>query len=327
MNKPTQDNLTFRLPATWEPQDAIVLVWPGKQDQDISEDILELYEALITVLIDYADVVVIAPTDQIESIKERLVLMEVPTEYVYFYDIPVPSINLHSYGPFIVESENQFFILATKGSFSESLYMQKAMPCAHLQHHNIHLSSDAIESDGGANLLVNLQRLCDYNPELTKEDIKKYIQQKIDAENILWVEELLDTNSFIRLCPGNKLVILDCDEKNSFYYEPIQNCKKQLLQQISTSGKAIELVSLPWAGVLSCDGIDYLADYSQFVVINEAVLVPLFDLPSDEDAMEIISEIFPGFDILGFPSISLAILKMSLAKVTQSIPEGVLEPL
>lgn len=328
MNDKVTENKPYRLAACWEPQDAMLLVWPSQDEIAISEDIVELYEALVTVLVDYADVILIAAANEFDAIKERLVLMEVPIEYVYFYDVASTSINVREYGPFVVESENQFTLWAKKKSFSEILYTQKALPCAVLENQAVQLSLNDIESDGGENLLVNLQQLRERNPDLSVASIKEFVQDKIYNNNIIWVDHQLTDTNIVRLCPDNKLVYLDCDEINSSYYEPIQNLKHNLIQRIETIEKNIELISLPWAGIITNDdGVEYLANYSQFVVINEAVLVPLFDLPSDEDAMEVISQIFPGFDILGFPSSSLAILKTSLLKVTQSIPEGVLEPL
>ncbi len=90
----------------------------------------------------------------------------------------------------------------------------------------------------------------------------------------------------------------------------------------------MNLIPLPWGGVIEDDnGVECLVDYSQFIVVNEAVLVPLFDVPSDEDAMEILSQVFPGFEILGFPSMVLTGIKSSLLKITLSVAEGVLEPL
>jgi agmatine deiminase len=332
MNKNVTEDVIYRLPAAWEPQDAMLLVWPNEQAIAVSEEILELYEALVTVLVDYADVIVVASTNQFDAIKERLALMEVPIEYVYFYDAAamdkkLSSFNVRDYGPFVVEAENQFVLLAKSKSFSEMLYLQGAMPCVLLQNQDIQFTNDAIESDGGDNLLVNIQILCDRNSGFSVEKLKEYLEQKIAVKNILWLDNPSALTNMIRLCPNNKLVMLDCDEEQSPYYEPMQKLKTNLIQQMQVSGNSLELIFLPWAGVVSCDGIEYLADYSQFVVINEAVLVPLFDLPSDEDAMEVISQLFPGFDILGFPSISLAVLKTGLVRVTHSIPEGVLEPL
>jgi agmatine deiminase len=333
MNKNVTGNQIYRLPAAWEPQDAMLLVWPGEQAIAVSEDIVELYEALVAVLIDYADVILVAPINQFDEIKERLVLMEVPIEYVYFYDASatdtkLSSINVRDYGPFIIESENEFILAANQNSFVDSLYKQQAFPCVVLDDQAVSLSWSGIESDGGENLLVNVKKLYEKNSEFSADHIDEFFQNNIANNNIIRIESQFAELDIIRLCPGNKLIYLDCDEKNSLYYEPVQNLKNSLIEQMSLSEKKLELIPLPWGGVLTNDdGIEYSANYSQFVVINEAVLVPLFDLPSDEDAMEIISQVFPGFDILGFPSSSLAVLNTSLLRVTQSIPEGVLEPL
>jgi agmatine deiminase len=333
MNKNVTEDVIYRLPAAWEPQDAMLLVWPDKQAIAVSEDIVELYEALVAVLVDYADVILVAPINQFDEIKERLALMEVPIEYVYFYDVGETdtkpfSINVRDYGPFIVEAENEFILATNQNSFVDSLHKQQAFPCTVFENQAVSLSWSNIESDGGENLLVNVKKLCDQNPGLLAIDLEEFFLNKIANNNVIRIESQFAEMGILRLCPGNKLIYLDCDEKTSSHYEAVQNFKNNLIQQMDSSENKLELVPLPWGGILiNDDGIEYLANYSQFVVINEAVLVPLFDLPSDEEAMEIISQVFPGFDILGFPSSSLAVLKTSLLRVTQPIPEGVLEPL
>jgi agmatine deiminase len=58
--------------------------------------------------------------------------------------------------------------------------------------------------------------------------------------------------------------------------------------------------------------------------VNGAVLVPIYDLPSDEDALEVIATAFPGYEILGIPCMALIERGGSLHCVTMQIPEGVL---
>jgi agmatine deiminase len=328
MNNVVKPQHCYRLPAEWEPKDAVILAWPDHQHLSVAEGIVELYEALVAVLVDYADIILVAPSDQFYSIRERLILMEVPLEFVYFSESDIQSINLRRIGPFIVEVDNQFTLITTRGSFPESLHAQKSLPCVKILHGNILYRCDAIQSDGGDNLLVNLPQVSKDNPDCSLNEIKTQIETHFSSKNIFWLEESLVNESIIRLCPDNKIAILDCDDEDSVFYERLSNTKHYLNQWASGSELDVELVLLPWAGIIKSDeDSEYLADYSQFVVINEAVLVPLFDLPSDEDAMEIVSTLFPGFDILGFPSHDLAVLKTGLMNITQTVPEGVLEPL
>ena len=64
---------SLRLPAEWEPQDAILLVWPHKNTGWNSQldDLVQLYEALVSVICDFADLVIAAPEAEIADIRAR----------------------------------------------------------------------------------------------------------------------------------------------------------------------------------------------------------------------------------------------------------------
>jgi agmatine deiminase len=318
---------TYRLPASWEPRDAVVLNWPNPQMLEKTEDLQELYEALVTVLIDYVDVIIATDSHEFADLRERLILMEVPVEYVYFYQVPSSSISIGNEGSILVEANSDFVILNRQHPIIESLYTQQAFPFAKLQQSDIQLSSADMESDGLQNLVVNLAALALKNANYSKAEIQHYIREKFSHEQIVWVDACGD-HTFARVVPGNQCLYLACDDSQSEYYELLQKEKDNLSLQMDKLKQPMNLIPLPWGGVIEDDnGVECLVDYSQFIVVNEAVLVPLFDVPSDEDAMEILSQVFPGFEILGFPSMVLAGIKSSLLKITLSVVEGVLEPL
>lgn len=327
MNNTLKKNHTCRLPGYWEPRDAVALNWPNPQMLEQTECLQELYEALVTVLIDYVDVIVATDSHQIDELRERLILMEVPVEYVYFYQVPSSSINIGDEGPILVEVDSGFVMFNHRYPLADSLYAQQAFPYTKLRQCDIQISSSDIESDGLQNLVVNLAALALKNPNCSKNDIQHYIRENFSHEQIIWVDDCND-HSFVRVAPGNQCLYLACDDAQSEYYELLRKVKNNLSLQIDQLKQPMNLIPLPWGGVIEDDsGVECLVDYSQFVVVNEAVLVPLFDVPSDEDAMEILSQVFPGFEILGFPSMVLAGIKSSLLKITLSVPEGVLEPL
>src|SRR5690625_7131532 len=61
-----------RLPAEWEPQDAVMLTWPHR-DSDWAphlDDVTQLYEALVAVIVDYADVIIVVPEGELEAIRK-----------------------------------------------------------------------------------------------------------------------------------------------------------------------------------------------------------------------------------------------------------------
>ena len=339
MNK---QNHEWRLPAPWEPQDAILLVWP---DNTISwqvdiEELEELYEALIALLVDYVDIILVVPQGQIDSVKARFVLMDVPVEYLYLYEAVRDSVssqysinaqyalNVKNFGPFILESESGFLVLhGTDSRFTANLLSQNAFPCALAEKTDVCLSWADIESNGNELILLDLNHLLQKNPSHTETTIKNLFLDNTTAVQLVNVASKSATPGSVRLGILNQILCLQCDDSASAYYESSKNRFEHLHSIINQLENPLELISLPWGVFTTDEGLEWVADYSQFVVVNETVLVPIFDLPTDEDAMEIISRAFPGFDIFGFPSRSLAVMKTGLSGITQPIPEGVLEPL
>jgi agmatine deiminase len=93
----------------------------------------------------------------------------------------------------------------------------------------------------------------------------------------------------------------------------------------NADGVPYRLLPLPWPGEKFGDGDTRLpASYANFLVVNEAVLVPIYDALSDEDALEVISQAFPGFEIMGIPCSILIERGGSLHCITMQLPEGVL---
>jgi len=330
MYKNSSESKIYRFPASWEPKDAILLVWPDAEAISIADEIEELYEALISVLVDYADIIIATTAEQIEQIKNRLIRMEVCLDYVSFCESNHASINIGEIGPFIVEEGNQFIALATESNiFVPSLFEQKNLPCAELEKSKVHLSWKGVESDGQDVLLINLSEIRKTNSQLFPADIQEFFKIYSSQKNILVMNDELSSADLglIRLSPDNQLLYLDCDNPSDSKYALFKQRSDSLNQLIEAHGNKLTLSGLPCENFKGEDGLEYLADYSQFIVINEAVLVPMYELPTDEDAMDIISQAYAGFDIFGFPSRILSPLKTGLFTITQTIPEGVQEPL
>jgi len=102
-----------RLLAEWEPQDAVLLTWPHKNTNwdYILDDVVQLYEALVTVICDYADLVIAAPADELDEIRSRLQQMNVPLEYVYLYPVASNDTWARDHGPLTVLTDSGFKLL------------------------------------------------------------------------------------------------------------------------------------------------------------------------------------------------------------------------
>jgi len=342
--------ISRRLPAEWEPQDAIFLAWPHKNTdwRERLDDVEQLYEALVSVICDYADVVIAAPHSQITQIQSRLEEMEIPLEYVYFYAVDTDDTWARDFGPITIQTEIGMKLLdfefnAWGGKYSFDLDNQTtkkmqtlgAFPSAEFESIDFILEGGSIESDGEGTLLTTSSCLLNQNrnAHLSKEAVENRLKELFGAQKVNWLNSGHlagdDTDGHIdvlaRICPNKTIVYTACDDENDEHFLSLKKMEEELRALTSADGQAYRLLPLPWPGVHLSDNNERMpATYANFLIVNEAVLVPIYDALSDEDALEVISQAFPGYEIFGIPCLSLIERGGSLHCITMQLPEGVL---
>lgn len=341
-----------RLPAEWEPQDAVMLTWPHKNSpwDWILDDVVELYEALATVICDYADVVIAVPETQVDEVRTRLDAMGAPLEYIHLYPCASNDSWARDHGPLTVETTDGFKLLDFQfngwgnkfpheldDQISRQLFAQNAFPYATIESQDWVLEGGSVETDGQGTLLTTSSCLLNKNrnPDLSKADIEARLMAAFGVQKINWLDHGYlagdDTDGHIdtlaRLCPNNTIVYTACDDEQDEHYDELKKMEAQLKTFTNAQGEPYRLLPLPWAGEVLGDESDARlpSTYANFLIINEAVLVPIYGLPMDEDALEVVSQAFPGYEIFGIPCLSLIEQGGSLHCITMQIPEGVRE--
>ncbi|WP_111640813.1 agmatine deiminase family protein [Marinimicrobium alkaliphilum] len=348
----TAETPAQRLPAEWEPQDAVLLTWPhaGTDWDWLLDDVLPLYEALVTVIVDYADVILAVPEGEEDAIRARLEAMTVPMESVHLYPVPSNDTWARDHGPLTVLTPDgprllDFGFNGWGGKFAAELDNRitgelsdrGAFPGAERAEQDWVLEGGSIEVDGQGTLLTTEVCLLNpnRNPGLSREAIEARLKAAFGVRKVNWLRhghlEGDDTDSHIdtlaRLCPGNVIAYVQCDDPDDSHYAELSAMEEELKAMTNADGEPYTLVPLPWPGVHLSereDGGRLPATYANFLIINGAVLVPLYDCPSDDDALEQVSQAFPGYEILGIPCATLIEQGGSLHCSTMQIPEGVL---
>lgn len=339
-----------RLPAEWEPQDAIFLTWPHKDTgwSTQFDELVQLYEALVSVICDFADLVIAIPESEIEDVRGRLAAMDVPLEYVYFHPVSSNDTWARDFGPITVQTEQGMKLLdfsfngwGEKYAFdldnqiTKSLYDQNAFPSADYEAINFVLEGGSIESDGNGTLLTTSSCLLNKNrnPHLSKGQIEDRLKNLLGVKKINWLESGYlagdDTDGHVdvlaRLCPNNTIIYTACDDEQDEHYLALKQMEAELKAMTNADSQPYRLLPLPWPGAKFGDKDQRLpASYANFLIVNEAVLVPIYDALSDEDALDVISQAFPGYEIFGIPCLSLIERGGSLHCITMQLPEGVL---
>jgi agmatine deiminase len=197
------------------------------------------------------------------------------------------------------------------------------------------LEGGSIESDGQGTILTTAECLLEANrnPHLNRGKIEAALFEQFGATSFLWLEhgflEGDDTDSHIdtlaRLCPGNVIMHILCDDPADKHYEALALMLEELRAFKTKEGNPYRLVPLPWpAAVFDEKGERLPATYANFLVINNAVLVPTYRDKADEQALEIIKSVFPQHNIIGIDCLPLILQHGSLHCVTMQLPKGVL---
>lgn len=142
------------------------------------------------------------------------------------------------------------------------------------------------------------------NQPLTKPDIEARLKQWLGAERVVWLQHgsLIgdDTDghidTLVRICPHDTLLYIGADEAH-----PDLRLMEQELQALRTvNGAPYRLLKLPLPRPIY-DGDDRLpATYANYLVINGAVLVPIYAQPDlDREACSIIQQAYPDREIIG----------------------------
>jgi agmatine deiminase len=343
---------TQRLPAEWEHQDAVLLLWPHKNTQweYILTEVFQLYEAIAAIVCDYAKVVIVLPDTEMAQIRSRLQAMLVPLDSVYFYSIVASEIYsntwIRDYGAMAVETVQGIKLLdftsnARHGKYSplfcnkmyKELQAQNEFSIAEYEVQDWLLDGGAIATDGQGTLLAMTS--CVFNKSLNihlnKNDIENRLKVAFGVNKVNWLEQgclgeiYSRLDDLVRLCPNNTIVYTACDDEQDIFYDELKKMAFQLAAMTNAQGEPYRLLPLPWPGAMFNDSDKRLCvSYASFFIVNAAVLVPIYNALSDEDALDVIFQAFPGFDIIGIPCENLIEQGGSLHRITMQLPEGIL---
>ncbi len=152
------------------------------------------------------------------------------------------------------------------------------------------------------------------------------------VRRILWLNHGYlagdDTDSHIdtlaRFCAPDHICYAACPDVADEHYSALAAMEEELQEFRQADGSPYRLTALPWPdAIYDEDGERLPATYANFLIINGAVLLPVYDVPQDEDAITVVQEIFPSREIIPIDCRPLIYQHGSLHCVTMQIPAGV----
>ena len=343
--------MTLRLNAEWFPQSGVILAWPHRNSDwssnlidaervycDISRHITRFEKLLI----------IFRDQEHRNHITGLLDQQGISPKQVRWSQAPSNDSWARDFGPITVTINKQTTLLnfifngwgnkypaTLDNQITRQLANNGSFGSTTLQDIDFVLEGGSIDCDGNGTLLTTRDCLLTptRNPTLDQSDIESLFKETLGLERILWLEhgELSgdDTDSHIdmlaRFCDENTIAFSACDNPEDEHFLPLQAMHEELKHFQRKDGQAYDLVALPLPkACFNDEGQRLPASYANFLIINNAVLVPVYNDPADDIALLRLQACFPNHEIIAIDCLPLIQQYGSLHCVTMHLPEGVL---
>ena len=338
--------IPLRFPAEWEPQSAILLAWPTNDTDwaDRLAEVEETYIALVQAITRFQRAVICVADDDVETYAEmRLRSNRVDMARVRFVTVPYDDTWLRDSGPITLRAGdgfvlNDFRFTGWGGKFEasdddrlvERLQAQGVFHDAERRPHDFALEGGGIETDGAGTLLTTWHCLSLRHPGKRRDEIEAVLRTTLAQDRVLWLEhgelEGDDTDAHIdtlaRFAPGDAIVFQSCDDPDDAHYPALQAMAAELAALRTTAGAPYRLHPLPWPRPILDGGRRLAASYANYLVVNDAVLMPAYGDARDDDAAAVLAAAHPGRTVVQVPCRPLIWQNGSLHCITMQLPAG-----
>ncbi len=313
----------LRLPAEWEPQSAVMIAWPHPSGDFENLTNVELSYTAIAhtvsqfqpLLILYKDV---RHQQHIQSLlKQAQNIVFIQAEYndIWLRDTVFLTVE-DSQGAKLLNFKfngwGHKYPHAADNALNHTLLQHPVFK--HCRHSNIDfiLEGGSIESDGQGSLLTTENCLLNpnRNPDYQQQDITQLLQKYLGVNHLLWLKQNHlagdDTDAHIdtlaRFCNPDTIAYSSCHDQNDIHFAGLQNMKLQLESFINKAGNQYNLLELPLPeAIFDAQGQRLPANYANFLIINNAVLIPSYDDAMDDVARQQLQNAFPDRQIISIP--------------------------
>ena len=353
----------FRMPAEFEPQTRVWMLWPHRTDnwRDGAKPAQRAYAEVARAIARFEPVVVGANPEDYEAAhyalagEDNILVIEMSSDDAWIRDC----------GPTFVKNDDGdvravHWHFNAWGGLYDGLYFpwdqdalvgMKVADLARADRYrpdSLVLEGGSIHVDGEGTVLTTEMCLLSEgrNPELSREQIEDYLRDYLNVEKVIWIKDGIDpeeTNGhiddvacFVR--PGEVGCIWTDDETNPFYeaahaaYDTLSNATdakgrqlkvhKLTMPQVPTYMSADEVAAIDVVeGTLPRTVDDVaIASYMNFLIVNGGVIVPQYDDPNDELALEQVRAMFPDREVVGVRTREIAYGGGNIHCITQQEP-------
>lgn len=344
MKKQTPKQLGYSMPAEWERHSAVWLSWP--YDDTTFPGRVEKAENVFVKMIQ-----ALSKTEKVELLVLNDEMLVRVSAKLKANGVDITKINFHitdyadvwtrDYGPTFITNKktrepawikwqynaygkaaDPYFGLIMKDN-EVFLNLRKTIN-GRMFEPPIVMEGGSIEVNGQGTLITTEQCLLNKNrnPNLTKNEIEKYLQDYLGVSKIIWLKRGLvndhtdgHVDDIARFVATNKILVAYEDDPKDENFKILDDNYQILKNAADQDNKPFEIIKLPMPHMyyeighsLHATGLDNKpgqatekasVSYCNFYIGNKIILATTYNDPNDTKALEIIQSCFPDHRVLG----------------------------
>ena len=339
----------IRLPAEWEPQAGVMLTWPHA-DTDWAPDlqrVLPVFAEIGTHISARERLLSVCRSiSHADTVRRALLDRGARSAHLCFAIADSNDTWARDHGPLTTVCGdrailNDFGFNGWGGKFDAALDSQinaklhalGAFGAVERRAADLVLEGGAIETDGEGTLLATRHSIvsASRNPGLTQHEIERRLTELLGLERLQWLEHGAisgdDTDGHIDTLArfaDRETILHTTAPTGDADHEALCAMIDELRALRTPTGKPYRLQALPFPGVhRDPDGRRLPATYANFLLINEAVLLPTYGVAQDAEARDVLRSAFPRRAIIGIDCREIIRQNGSLHCLTMQFPAQV----
>ena len=327
------------MPGEWKEHECCWMAWPPEQRRNIYPNLDAMrsqYANVASTIAEFEPVMLLATTETVDDARRHC------SGKVEVIDQVLDDAWLRDIGPTFVLNESgqlggvdwQFNCWgdpdsahqtdATIARVINDLCGATNIPAS------IFLEGGAIHSNGDGLLLTTENVVLNHNrnPDLTRLDAERLFAEYLGVQKVVWLDHALeydDTDGHVDnlACFSDHGVALVLSESNP--QDP--NCAGLLrnidaLSNTTTNGNLLEIIEIQQPARQEYRGERLPLSYINFYIANGGVVLPEFDDPMDQPALEAVAAAFPDRAIVQLPALELTKGGGCIHCITQQQPKS-----
>jgi agmatine deiminase len=311
--------ITKRVPAEWEPQEAIWMQWPGYWEKDYEVTFAKIAD----IISNYQKLHILYHSNQIYNDAQKAIInigKDPQNKNIYWHNVPNDSAWMRDNGPVYILNDKEIRIQNWKfnawgGAFGADIPFELDNVVPDKVGEILSISVDQIdivhergnlEFNGSDTVMLNWSTISDpkrnfnYNKTQAEFDLKKYF----GVENVIFIEGIPDgdltkghIDGIARFIESRTVVVVQCTTQS--LCKPGSkdaNIYDEAAKIIEESG--FNVIREPIEGVVKFSDKIFDTNYMNWLVGNGFVIAPGFGNPkTDIEAKSRLERYFPDRDV------------------------------